>query len=227
MIDQKIVHGSYGRGFSRIFWNDNVVVFAFRGTREGIDWLISNLLFLPVPMRHCDAAQGSIKVHFGFQRTLEYVDKTTRLKCMDAIARHIEGHRLFNGRKIVITGHSLGGALAILFANRLRSLYPEYVAEHLDEIVVFGAPAVGLRNFSSWYGELGDKTTRIVNGADVVPFTPPLSYCHVGTEIWLNKHTFRQNLGWMKRLLYSIRLPITNFIRDHDIKKYIDRLSAS
>lgn len=51
---QKIVHGSFGRGYCRIFWNDSSVAIAFRGTRESVDWTIANFKAFPVALRDCD-----------------------------------------------------------------------------------------------------------------------------------------------------------------------------
>src|ERR1700687_458151 len=43
---QKIIFGSLRRGFCRIFWNQDCVTVAFRGTRETYDWH-TNLRFIP------------------------------------------------------------------------------------------------------------------------------------------------------------------------------------
>jgi len=221
--EQKIVHGSFGRGYCRLFWNDQTLVIAFRGTRESIDWSISNLKAFPVSLRDCDDAHN-IKVHRGFQRTLDYGDKTTELRSLDAINEHIEELELLN-RSIVVTGHSLGGALAILYAVKFRAKWREVCEQKLKEVVTFGSPAVGLQEFKNYYGELANKTIRIINGSDGVPFTPPLFYCHVGSEVWLHNKGITTNVGWPQRLGQAIKSPFS-LSSDHSMTEYLTRVKA-
>ena len=224
MVGQKIVHGSYGRGFCRLFWNDETLVIAFRGTRENVDWWASNLKMFPVLLKNCETNSKKINVHRGFQRTLYHIDKTTQLNSFNAVMKHINDLELFENRKIVITGHSLGGALATLFSVKLRSNIPIIVANQLQEIILFGTPAVGLKNFKIFYNELHQKTIRIINGSDVVPFTPPIFYHHVGKQLWIKKNEINDNKRWLIRFLYALKLPLKNFINDHDMKSYMANL---
>ena len=53
--------------------------------------------------------------------------------------------------KLCITGHSLGGAVAVLFAARLMAM--GIPTEQLD-VVTFGAPAVGNRAFADAYSDM-------------------------------------------------------------------------
>ena len=53
--------------------------------------------------------------------------------------------------KLCITGHSLGGAVAVLFAARLMDM--GVPTEQLD-VVTFGAPAVGNRAFADAYSDM-------------------------------------------------------------------------
>ena len=53
--------------------------------------------------------------------------------------------------RLCVTGHSLGGAVAVLFAARLMDM--GIPTEQLD-VVTFGAPAVGNRAFADAYSEL-------------------------------------------------------------------------
>jgi hypothetical protein len=223
---QKIIHGSLGRGFCRLFWNDKKVVIAFRGTREIVDWRISNFNCLPVNVKTHEKDLKHIKVHSGFQKTLNFTDKTTKIKSLEALIKHLEENGLFNGsRKIIITGHSLGGALAILCVVKLRQQFYELISSNLESVILFGSPAVGLKKFKEYYGELNYKTIRIINGSDIVPFTPPLFYYHVGESIWYNSKSIYKNTNWLIRLLHSLRLPYSKFTKDHSMEKYIEILS--
>lgn len=224
MKDQKIVHGSYGRGFCRLFWNDDTLVVAFRGTRESIDWRTSNLKMFPVFLKNCDMSSKKIRVHKGFQKTLYFKDKTTKLNSFDAVLKHINELDLISNRKIVIIGHSLGAAIATLFSVKLRAKMPNIIENQLQEIVLFGSPAVGLKGFKFFYGTLNEKTIRIINGSDVVPFTPPMFYHHIGEEIWIRKEEIKKNKSWIPRLFYALKLPMKNFINDHGMKSYIESI---
>jgi triacylglycerol lipase len=76
---------------------------------------------------------------------------------------------------VFFTGHSLGGALAILAASR-APLEP-----NVQQVVVytFGGPRVGGDAFFDDYTrQLGDFTFRFIHGCDIVP-TVPLTLLHV------------------------------------------------
>lgn len=85
-------------------------------------------------------------------------------------------------KNLVITGHSLGGALAALCAMRC--------ATELDSVAnavyTFGMPRVGTRKFATRYNKrFGEVTYRFVHGHDIVPTVPPPSFqfSHVGRYI--------------------------------------------
>ena len=221
LTEQRIVHGSFGRGYARLFWNAETTVIAFRGTREGVDWQISNLRAFPVPLRDCGPARPL--VHRGFQNTLDYGDKTTGLRSLDALFAHLEEARLLS-RRIVVTGHSLGGALALLFAAKLMARHPGLVQENLDQIVTFGAPAAGLHGFRRHLAPLAARSLRVVNRSDPVPFTPPLFYRHVGQELWLSRRGIVSNPGWPRRALSGARSLFARAVEDHAIALYAERL---
>lgn len=88
------------------------------------------------------------------------------------------------GANLVITGHSLGGALATLCAEDLNDLYP------IDSVITFGSPRVGNGAFARRYNDpLADLTARIVNAHDPVPHLPWIfgTYRHVATQHYLNE----------------------------------------
>ncbi len=86
-------------------------------------------------------------------------------------------------QKLFFTGHSLGGALAIIAAERaMRELGVTATA-----VYTFGGPrAGGLDFFNSYAAGLGTRTFRLVHGDDVVPTVPPPllnTFLHVGQMI--------------------------------------------
>jgi len=88
--------------------------------------------------------------------------------------------RLPADRPIMVTGHSLGGALAVLLAYRLATMGRDVMA-----VYTFGMPRPGRRDFTDPYNQnvLGSRTYRLVHGEDVVPTvapSEPFGFRHVG-----------------------------------------------
>ncbi|MES1155832.1 MAG: lipase family protein, partial [Pseudorhodoplanes sp.] len=90
---------------------------------------------------------------------------------------------------LFITGHSLGGALAIIAAERLQRELKIDVAG----VYTFGAPRVGSQSFAQSYNAcgLGDRSYRLVHGLDIVPTLPPstLGFRHAGRMIVCERGT--------------------------------------
>ena len=85
------------------------------------------------------------------------------------------GRRAAPAQPLFFTGHSLGGALAILAAARATLL------RNAPQIVVytFGSPRTGgERFFDEYTPQLGNTTFRFIHGSDIVP-TVPLTLLHV------------------------------------------------
>jgi triacylglycerol lipase len=81
------------------------------------------------------------------------------------------------------TGHSMGGALAIIAAERaMRELNVRSTA-----VYTFGSPRTGGAEFFDHYTpQLGDSTFRLVHGGDIVatvPASQPIDFRHVGRAI--------------------------------------------
>ena len=112
-----------------------------------------------------------IELHTGFHRTAEMIadDLLTRLD---------------KTWTTYITGHSLGGAEALIVA-----WYMDYSGHNIAECITFGQPKVtdshGVRKMR---GKI--KHTRVVNETDVVALVPPAGthmnrYAHIGDMIKL------------------------------------------
>jgi hypothetical protein len=83
---------------------------------------------------------------------------------------------------IVITGHSLGGALAILCGYQFCT----ELTQNVVAIYTFGQPRVsGIPFALNFDKHLGSATFRFVHGEDIVPTLPPseLGFRHVGRFI--------------------------------------------
>ncbi|MBU3890356.1 lipase family protein [Methylosinus sp. KRF6] len=150
----------FDRGNVQGYWcgaNDSALL-VFRGTNNIGQWL-RDFQALPAPHEWG-------WVHLGFSRGVDAVARD--LRPFDESAGKA-------GRHIWIAGHSLGGALAVLAAARLRV---KNICAPL--VLTYGQPAVGLADFASRFdAELSRSLWHVVNQNDVVPRVPPL-YSHCG-----------------------------------------------
>lgn len=97
-------------------------------------------------------------------------------------------------KEMLISGHSLGGAMAILVAEKLRKNGYEKIV-----VYTFGCPRVGDRDFTLNYETV---VHNVRNQGDVVPNLPPpmLSYVRV-------LPSFRQVLPYMSRPGHDYVIP--------------------
>ncbi|MFX3623754.1 MAG: lipase family protein [Ectobacillus sp.] len=141
--------------FGFILESDNTIVVAFRGTQSDPDWIADSL----INQRPYPYTANSGNVHSGFLSIYE----TCRDCIMDALSQ------LSSKKNLLITGHSLGGALAILHMldARVNTSFSSYILYN------FGAPKVGDLAFRNYYNLQAPKSFRFVNLFDVVPLLPP------------------------------------------------------
>jgi hypothetical protein len=169
--------------------NDRSIVVAFRGseaptTLDGLkDWLLTNAnnyLILPEGRAGTDFAAAGVgaRFHRGFLEALEMVWEPLRA-AVDQAQKTKE-------RPLWITGHSLGGALALLSAWRFQR---NFIGVH--EIITFGAPMIGNDAAAKAFErEFPGKIFRYVDLDDVVPHLPTVSlvanaYTHCLNEVGL------------------------------------------
>ena len=139
---------------------DKLIYIAVKGTEDIGDWK-TNLSFL---FKHEDTNDG-------FKRNAWIVIVKILLSgIMNDVPKDYG---------IVLTGHSLGGATAVVLLDLLQNYYSDLV------VVTFGAPKPGgrmLRNrLSKW------SHYRFIYGTDIVPRVPPYAngYVHAHTAIYL------------------------------------------
>jgi hypothetical protein len=127
--------------------------------------------------------EENIRVHKGFNNAVFRNDLFDRIKDkIHEIRREQNGMPM----RILTTGHSLGGADAVLTAVALK-LQPDWKDE-LIESISFGCPKTGnwaWRDFVNSIDKLG--IWRVVNGLDIVPRLPPgIRFHHVGHTLQLD-----------------------------------------
>ncbi|XP_022982230.1 uncharacterized protein LOC111481122 [Cucurbita maxima] len=179
--------------------NSNVVVVAFRGTSplDSYDWQVD------ADFSWYDIT-GVGRIHSGFMKALglqkvsgwpkeltrpqhEFAYYTLRQKLRD-IAKANDKARF------IITGHSLGGALATLFVTLLSMHEETTVLEKLQAVYTYGQPRVGDRRFAKFMvnsvQQYGFKYYRYVYSSDLVPRVPfdciIFRYKHFGRCVYFN-----------------------------------------
>ena len=174
------------------------VFITFKGSKEGVDWLT-------------DFAIGKAKffgteyrVHSGFHRSIELFEESFKIHCTNEVDGFY--HQLYEtlqeeGTKVVLTGHSLGGALATLAACRFSDLG---VAKENLVVYSFGAPPIASKAFVEAYQERF-TIHRFSNALDIVTLVDKLLYVfkkhrllHLGEEIELpsNEGEIHSILGY-------------------------------
>lgn len=142
--------------FAHALVGNNVVVIAFRGTEFTSlkDWKTDAYAkFLPVP--------GIGRMHTGFHVAYHDVRKG-----VETIIRNNPN------KKVWLTGHSLGGAMAVvcgIYLNKTGLAKPH--------VITFGQPRVGDNSTAKWIDKnMPNSYQRIVNDQDIVPTLPPTIY---------------------------------------------------
>jgi triacylglycerol lipase len=199
--------------------NPDSRIIAIRGTEGAIEW-IDDAAALPVPFRQVPSAG---RVAYGFDRIYtslrvvpsplpedkmlgpeavaplagSFGEQLHQLASRREAARRGRALRVDESRPVrptVVTGHSLGSALATLFVmeNDARRRF------EVSTLCTFASPRVGNLEFARTFDRLPITSWRIVNSLDVVPRLPPhvpvlLDYDHVDTEYKFRSSDFARN----------------------------------
>jgi len=153
-------------------------ILSFRGTEpaNAINWLTDTDVV--------EKPFGKGLVHQGFFANLEAIWEVI-VRTLEKAVRPEDGERRPLER-LYITGHSLGGGMAVLAAARLILEKDSRLGGLLHGIYTFGQPAVGNAAFADeWAPQFGQRLHRHIYAHDVVPHLPPASFgrfVHFGSE---------------------------------------------
>lgn len=155
-------------------------VIALRGTESIYEWLLdAAFMQAPVPLVwFADGKLALANAHFGF--LLLYAFLVKQIKA--AVARFTKLHTCY------VTGHSLGGALAVLAALTLGvAAFPLESKSGKVQLYSYGGPRVGDAHFTAVYNHFIPYSYRITNLSDLVTLLPPqkifnYQYCHIGSD---------------------------------------------
>ncbi|KAF6248849.1 Alpha/Beta hydrolase protein [Scenedesmus sp. NREL 46B-D3] len=172
---------------------EDEMVVAFRGTETGGDGAGSDILTDIFALQaHIGDMEGvpagrhpkNVKVHRGFLTSFNDVVHPTESGSYDAMSDvrdELMGKGVLPAR-VVVTGHSLGAALATLGAFWLKSIMPSVTVE----CWAFASPRVGNREFAEAFASTVDSCYRVTHKNDVVPAVPASPFwVHVSQGVLL------------------------------------------
>lgn len=144
--------------FGFILQSEDRIIVAFRGTSSATDWISDAI----ARQGKYKCVQGAGKSHLGISN----IYYSAREQILTALAT------LSARKSLMITGHSLGGALATLCAVDMAV----NSAFSLPSVYSYGSPRVGDPTFVKVYSGKVDQSFRIFNRYDIVPRLPPHVY---------------------------------------------------
>ncbi len=131
----------------------DILYIVFRGSDGKADWK-DNLTYEQVNYEMMD-----IKLHKGFYENQYLLAKRE-------IVEYVYNKKI---RNIIVTGHSLGGALATICAFDLKSYFKDYDIS----CVAIASPRSGDKNYKKEFNKLGINTIVIQYKNDMVVKVPP------------------------------------------------------
>lgn len=197
---------------------DNLI-FVFRGTESKKDFF-TNIQVSKTPFVLPNSyIWETPDVHSGFYYQFESVkswilDKINLfLKSIPINSKDsLDNNQNLKKKKIIFTGHSLGGAIATLATLFFSYEYKDKIKEsHLEiDCLTLGSPRVGDSSFASLFNKNVNNSYRYVNDNDPIPCFPSnWRFEHVKGLIWLN-----QNINYEFNSIWKIYVRFQNIIFD-------------
>lgn len=188
----------------KIFFNidkSNTIYIVFRGTSSLDDWKTD------LKIRQETFLYDDVKVHRGFLEQYLSIHQDI-VKCIKPLLNFTN--------EIVITGHSLGGALSTICAVYLKEI-PSSNKYNVN-VYTFGSPRVGNKGFKKLYNKHIKNSFRIAGHSDLITYFPiNSSYTHVHSAI-----------SYHDDLIYPFKkFPVPAFVRFFNTIKNIDITATS
>jgi len=202
------VDNAQGYGISTPYYN----VLAFRGTEPtSFKDILADIKAWPADSE----TEGN--VHSGFKGEVD--------KLWPTIKKWLKTKKKKD--KFIITGHSLGAAMATIVISRLVELGYKNVV-----LYTYGSPRVGDREWGKQFDNI--EAYRFVNNNDIVCQVPPFGYySHIGKLYYMTYDMkIKTNMTWFQRFLDKgkgkmkawSKFQLFDGLYDHLGSKYIKRI---
>lgn len=186
--------------YGYIMESPDSIVISFRGSRTNPDWIADASIL----QAYFPYTRIKLKIHSGFAS----IYNACRQQIIDTLSTLNDSKQLF------VTGHSLGGALAILCTldAAVNTVYKSPVMYN------FGSPRVGNAKFAQVYNEIINNSIRVVNTYDIVPLLPPTAvHPPLSNNIIFYRHV---------KDLATITVQTGSIMKNHLIESYAEGLNA-
>ena len=152
----------YNTDYDRLF-------VAFRGSIDLLNWIDDIQIRRITPYN-----DSNVEVEQGFYKAYRYLQPAIQESLLSLRDK-------YQTRRLMITGHSLGAALASIMAYETLDDYDVW-------LINFGSPRVGNPAFVKALQSI-EVIYRVVHYYDIVPHTPEeaLGYLHLPYEIWYDE----------------------------------------
>lgn len=193
--------GEVGSGYLALDHTLKRIILTFRGTASRRDW-IGNFDFIQIPYKPISESPDynpnkfipcqNCMVHKGFYNFLV-------LNCQRIVQTTKNTKEIYPDYKLIVTGHSLGGALGLLAGLEF------YVMGYDPLVITYASPRVGDENFASWVDTIFQSNSidlrsirngyiRVVHDGDLVPKLPPAPFFkHAGIVYRITKKDLPQS----------------------------------
>lgn len=179
----------------------NQVILVFRGSESKVDWF-NNAQFRQKTYPYGEDSSTHVRFHRGFM--VAYLSVRDRLQ---------EIIKQYPAANLVVTGHSLGGALATICALDWQYNITQYSKQPLA-VYTFGAPRVGNPALVDSFSQRVSNSYRFVYGRDLVTHLP---------RVWQNYRHVPNGENLPAPFTWKF---FTQSLRDHDINNYVTALQA-
>lgn len=184
-----------------VLYSDDVIVVSFAGTE------LNEFNDINTDLKFWHSYAEDVGIHHGFYTAYKKI-KFDVYKAVLELQK--EKHR-----EVYWTGHSLGGALAVVFATFWK---------YESVVYTFAQPKVGDRDFATLTSKRA-RHYRITSNADLAPKFPVWfrSYCHSGDELrfivgpemfsleWIRNYFGRQVATFILATLFRLSWALLNF----------------
>ena len=154
---------------------------AFAGSDSKVDWIRTNfdieedVYTVPCTTAPQEKAE-TLKVHKGFLKAWKSIEEPVWDKVSNVMLRSAGSGR------VVVCGHSLGGAMATLASLDLFCKAEARYQKSLS-VITFGSPTVGNTSFRDTFDAIIPKSIRVVTVYDPIPKTTINDFVHVKGDI--------------------------------------------